>query len=412
MATLKLICKKSHSQMSCDSNQSMLMFRYTHQAKTTHFFTGKNIDPQFLDKKNQCIKKAFLGYIKLNVLLSVQRQKIEDIINSALANDINPTCDYVKNLHSDEKATKKAKVELPFWEFVEEYLREAKVKLNPNTLRCYNNIINNLKGFEAFEKTTLNWSSFNLSFYYKFFDYYTGYKGLGNNGFGKVIKVLKSILNSATERGLNTYMSYKSKDFKALREDVYNIYLSEEELARVKNLDLSYSKKLTHVRDLFIIACYTGLRFSDFSKLAPENIIEDRIKIRTQKTGTDVIIPVLPDVIEIIEKYEGKLPKAYCNQKMNEYLKVIMQIAGFDEVIQKSYTSGNKTIKQTFRKWEMISTHTARRSFATNMFKRGIPSPMIMQLTGHSTEKSFMTYIKISKEENAMRFLEYFKKSA
>lgn len=412
MATLKLICKKSHSQISCDSNESMLMFRYTHQTKTSHFFTGKNIDPQFLDKKNQCIKKAFPGYIKLNVLLSVQRQKIEDIINSALANDINPTSDYVKNLHNDEKATKKAKVELSFWGFVEEYLKEAKVKLNPNTLRCYNNIINNLKGFEAFEKTTLDWSSFNSSFYYKFFDYYTGYKGLGNNGFGKVIKVLKSILNSATERGFNTYMSYKSKDFKALREDVYNVYLSEEELTRIKNLDLAYSKKLIHVRDLFMIACYTGLRFSDFSKLTPENIKNDMIKVRTQKTGTDVIIPILPEVITIIERYEGKLPKAYSNQKMNEYLKIIMQIAGFDEVIQKSYTSGNKTIKKTFMKWEMVSTHTARRSFATNMFKRGIPALSIMQITGHSTEKSFMTYIKISKEENAVRFLEHFRNSA
>jgi integrase len=412
MATLKLICKKSHSQISCDSNESMLMFRYTHQAKTSHFFTGKNIDPQFLDKKNQCIKKAFPGYIKLNVLLSVQRQKIEDIINSALANDINPTSDYVKNLHNDEKATKKAKVELSFWGFVEEYLKEVKVKLNPNTLRCYNNIINNLKGFEAFEKTTLNWSSFNASFYYKFFDYYTAYKGLCNNGFGKVIKVLKSILNLANERGFNTYLSYKSKDFKALREDVYNVYLSEEELLKIKNLDLSYSKKLTHVRDLFLIACYTGLRFSDFSKLTTENFKEEHIAIKTQKTGTDVIIPLLPEVRRIIKEYDGKLPKAYCNQKMNEYLKTIMQTAGFDEVIQKSYTSGNKTIKQTFRKWEMVSTHTARRSFATNMFKRGIPSPMIMQVTGHSTEKSFMTYIKISKEENAMRFLEHFRNSA
>lgn len=412
MATLKLICKKSHSQISCDSNESMLMFRYTHQAKTSLFFTGKNIDPQFLDKKNQCIKKAFPGYIKLNVLLSVQRQKIEDIINSALANDINPTCDYVKNLHNDEKATKKVKVELSFWGFVEEYLKDAKVKLNPNTVRCYNNIINNLKGFEAFEKTTLNWSSFNSSFYYKFFDYYTGYKSLGNNGFGKVIKVLKSILNSATERGFNTYMSYKSKDFKALREDVYNVYLSEEELARIKNLDLAYSKKLTHVRDLFMIACYTGLRFSDFSKLTTENIKNDMIKVRTQKTGTHVIIPILPEVITIIERYEGKLPKAYCNQKMNEYLKLIMQAAGFDEIIQKSHTSGNKTIKKTFMKWEMVSTHTARRSFATNMFKRGIPALSIMQITGHSTEKSFMTYIKISKEENALRFLEHFRNSA
>lgn len=405
MAILKLICKKSQAQITCKSNESMVMFRYTHQAKTTYFFTGKNIDAQYLDTKNQCIKKAFPGYIKLNVLLSVQRQKIEDIINSALANDVNPTTEYVKNIHNDEKAAKKAKIELSFWDFIDDYLKEVKIRLNPNTIRCYNNIINNLKGFEAHEHSTLNWSSFNASFYYKFFDYYTGYKGLSNNGFGKIIKVLKSILNLATDRGYNTYLSYKSKDFKALREDVHNIYLTESELIKIQSLDYSHSKKLDYVRDLFIIGCFTGLRFSDFSKLTPENISNNLIKLRTQKTGSDIVIPVFKEVKSIIEKYNGKLPKAYCNQKMNEYLKIIAKEADLNEIINKDHKSGNKTISKSYKKWEMVCTHTARRSFATNMYKRGLDPIAIMQLTGHSTQKSFMTYIKISKEENAIRIL-------
>jgi len=77
-----------------------------------------------------------------------------------------------------------------------------------------------LRAFEVYEGTTLDWLSFDTDFYYKFLDFYTSYKKLGNNGFGKIIKVLKSILNCATDRGVNTNLSYKRKEFKALREDV------------------------------------------------------------------------------------------------------------------------------------------------------------------------------------------------
>jgi len=412
MAILKLTCKQSQSQKKCNNPESMLMFRYTHQSKTTYFYTRKNIDSQYLDKKNQCIKKSYPGNIKLNVLLSVQKQKIEDIINSALANDINPTVDYIKSIYNDDKQHTKSKADITFWGFVIEYLKEGKTRLNPNTLRCYNNIINNLKSYESYNNTVLNWESFDASFYYSFLDYYTGYKKLGNNGFGKVIKVLKSILNLATERGYNSSLLYKSKNFKALREDVHNIYLTEAELKKIGSLDFSYSKKLDHVRDLFIIGCYTGLRFSDFSKLTVDNIVGNLIRLRTQKTGSDIVIPVFAEVKLIIEKYDGKLPRAYCNQKMNEYLKLIAKEAGLDEIVYKNHTSGNKTISKVYKKWEIVCTHTARRSFATNMYKRGLDAIAIMQITGHSTQKSFMTYIKISKEENALRILEQFKHSA
>lgn len=411
MPRLKLTCKQSQSQRDKNSTETMLMFRYTHQSKATYFFTGKNIDLQYIDLKNQCVRKSYNGHVKLNLLISTLRQKIEDIINSALTNEINPTTEYVKGIYDDYKTQKEARIKISFWIFVEEYLKEAKLKLNPNSIRCYNNVINNLKAFEKYERTKLDWNSFDVKFYYKFFDFYTGYKKLGNNGFGKIIKVLKSILNCATERGVNTVLTYKSKEFKALREDVNNIYLNEEELKGIIDLDFSSNKKLEQARDLFIIGCYTGLRFSDFTKLTSSNISDGLIRVRTQKTGTNVVIPLLPEAERIIKKYNGNLPKAYCNQKMNEYLKLIGKEAGMFEKIQKSRLSGVKTVKHTLEKWQLISTHTARRSFATNMYKRGIDSISIMQLTGHSTEKSFMTYIKISKEENARKILEHFRKT-
>lgn len=411
MPRLKLTGKQSSSQRSKGSDETMLMFRYSHQSKTTYFFTGKNIEIQYFDAKNQCVKKSYNGHIKFNLLLSAQRQRIEDVINTAMTNEINPTTEYVKGIYENGKIEKEKKDKITFWSFVEDYIQEAKLKLNPNTIRCYNNIINNLKAFEKYENIKLNWESFDVKFYYKFLDFYTGYKNLGNNGFGKIIKVLKSILNCATERGANTTLLYKSKEFKALREEVNNIYLTEEELKIIIDLNLEDCKKLEHARDLFIIGCYTGLRFSDFSKLTADNISDGLIRVKTQKTATNVVIPLFPQVEEIIKKYNGHLPKAYCNQKMNEYLKLIGQRAQMTEKIQKTRLSGIKVIKNTLEKWQMISTHTARRSFATNMYKQGFDTIAIMQLTGHSTEKSFMTYIKISKEENARKILAQFRKN-
>lgn len=409
MPRLKLTGKQSSPQRKRKSNETMLMFRYSHQSKSTYMFLGINIDKNYIDTKNQCIKKSFSGHLKLNLLISKQKQKIEDIVNTALAEDMNPTTDYVKNLYNCQKEKKDNRLKTTFWVFTENYLKESKLKLTPNTLRCYNNVINNLKAYEKYEKTTLNWESFDVKFYYKFLDFYTGYKKLGNNGFGKVIKVLKSILNCATERGININLGYKSKEFKALKEDVNNIYLSVDELNELIQLDLSDNRKLEQTRDLFIIGCYTGLRFSDFSKLTPSNISDGLIRIKTQKTGAEVVIPLLPEVEKILIKYSGNLPKAFCNQKMNEYLKIIGKRAKMNTEIQKTRLSGVKQIKSTLFKWQMICTHTARRSFATNMYKLGLDTLSIMQLTGHTTEKSFLTYIKISKEENAIKIREFLK---
>ena len=144
--------------------------------------------------------------------------------------------------------------------------------------------------------------------------------------------------------------------------------------------------------------------------MTSSNISDGLIRVRTQKTGANVVIPLLQEVEYVLNKYNGNLPKAYCNQKMNEYLKLIGKQAEMFEEVQKSRFSGVKEIKSTLEKWQVICTHTARRSFATNMYKRGLDSIAIMQLTGHSTEKSFMTYIKISQEENARKILEHFRR--
>jgi len=224
------------------------------------------------------------------------------------------------------------------------------------------------------------------------------------NTVAKHIRVLKPIIADAYERHLTSYQFIGNR-FKATTELTDTIYLNETELLKLYDLDLSNNPKLDKIRDLFILGCWTGLRFSDYSNIDPRDIQGDYLKIKTQKTKQLVVIPILGYVQKILEKYNGKtennLPPSISNQKMNEYLKDLGKLAEFNELIQQEYTKGGKSMVKNTRKYLLITTHTARRSFATNMYKRRVPTLSIMAITGHKTETSFMKYIRVNSDEHA-----------
>lgn len=214
-------------------------------------------------------------------------------------------------------------------------------------------------------------------------------------------------MNEATERGVNNNLEFRNKKFKTIREESDSIYLSVDELNKIEKLDLSSSPRLEKVKDLFLIGCYTGLRFSDFTQIKQENINSDNtvINIRTHKTGQRVSIPLHKTVRNILKKYNNNLPKAYTNQTMNEYLKQIVSLAGIKELIETTITRAGKIEKNISPKYKLVSTHTARRSFATNLYLAEVPTISIMKITGHKTEKSFLQYIRVTQKENADKLL-------
>ncbi len=257
-----------------------------------------------------------------------------------------------------------------------------------------------LKEYAKSRGKKIDFKDIDLDFYNDFIKYLKS-RNLAQNTIGKKIRFLKIVLNQATDRGINTNLAFKSKRFKAIAEETDNIYLSLSELDKIQNLDLSNKPKLDRVRDLFLIGCWTGLRFSDWHKVRPENIENGFITLKQQKTNKPVVIPIHPPVENILNKYEGNLPRPISNQKFNEYLKEVARMTDFKEAITKQFTRGGKLETTIKPKWQMISTHTARRSFATNMYKAGIPSITIMAVTGHRTESAFLKYIKVTPQEHA-----------
>ena len=265
-----------------------------------------------------------------------------------------------------------------------------------------------LEEFKALTKTEVDFDTIDMDFYDRFIKFLTN-EGYTKNTIGGFIKNVKIFMNEAIDRNLTKNLEYRNRKFKILEEQVDKIYLSQKELLKIYNMKLSgIYKKYERVRDLFIIGCYTGLRFSDLIEVRSENIVNgNQIKIRTEKTQEIVYIPLHKFVRSIIKKYHGNLPSVISNQKMNDYLKEIGELAEINELIKVSITRGGNTETEVSKKYDLITTHTARRSFATNAYLMDIPSISIMKITGHRTEKSFMKYIRISQEDNANKLLNH-----
>ena len=300
---------------------------------------------------------------------------------------------------------------LDFFSYFDKFIKESEFKTNdktkkiysPATISIYNTALNHLKEYAKSKKKRIDFDTIDLDFYYSYYEYLTKVKKFSENNKGKLIKVIKTVLNDATERGINTNLAFKSKRFKVVSEEVENIYLDDSELLELYKLDLTENKRLERVRDLFYIGCNTGLRFSDLSKIKKENIINNQLHIKdSKKTGVSVVIPLKNEIFEILKKYDGVFPTSVSNQKMNEYVKELCKdIECFKEKIEiVKIKDGLKVIEQ-IEKYKLISTHTARRSFATNCYKKNVQSIVIMGVTGHKTESSFLKYIKITSKEKA-----------
>jgi integrase len=276
--------------------------------------------------------------------------------------------------------------------------------ISGNTIKTYVTTYKHLCNFQKVKKREIDFNTIDYEFYVDYKTYLMQKHNLSNNTIGKHFQIIKLLMNEATEMGINTNLAYKSKKFVVLRENSDSIYLNDTEINAIENLNLTNNLDLQHTRDLFIIGCRTGLRFSDFTRLKAQCMNDGFIEISQEKTNNKVVIPIHKSVEAIFNKYNGVLPTACTNQEFNRRLKEIAQMVDLLQTsISIGYTKGGKEITANYPKFELVTTHTARRSFATNEYLQGTPTLMIMAITGHRTERSFMKYIKVTKRDEAER---------
>ena len=276
-------------------------------------------------------------------------------------------------------------------------LPTTKRPLAKGTIKSYKTSYEVLKDFHG-NVYALSYDKITIGFYYDFLEFLKD-KGFSNNYISNHIKMLKTIMNYAWEHKFHRNLDFKSKAFTKISEDVPSIYLDENELEAINQLKLT--GRMDNARDMFIIASYTGLRVSDFNRLTKEHIKKDGdlkyIEIKTQKTGKTVVIPINRIVQKILDKRNGQPPKKMPEQNLNNLLKKIGASAKINEKVRIEKTVGGAKIIIEKQKYDLITNHTARRSFCTNAYKSGMPTYDIMAISGHTSEKTFYRYIQISR---------------
>jgi integrase len=389
--------------------------------------TKESIEPGFWenDKTKRNFQRAietrrFPTYPEFNARLDDVANRAKDVFRRfSNDNKREPNIDELRSLLNIEFNRESPKDKLTLFKFIEQFIEQTKTRINPKsgqtinqrTVQKYNTTFDLLKDFQKKTKRKVDFDSISLDFYYDLSTYLMQERNYATNTVGKHIQTLKVFLNAAIDSGINKNIAHKSSRFKVVSEQSDSIYLSEKELEDLYNLDLSNNSRLERVRDLFIVGCWTGLRFSDFSDIKPENINNNFITVKTKKTGESVVIPIHKTVMEIMKKYKSRypnsLPPAISNVKMNLYLKEFgnkefkNKVECLHVTTPISITKGGLNVSTNYKKHELITTHTARRSFATNLYLSEFPAISIMKIAGHRTEKAFMKYIKITPDENA-----------
>lgn len=335
------------------------------------------------------------------------------------------------------KPTKKTS----FFDYSEEFVKQAKENKGQEFANSFKTVLNKLREFDP----SLTFERIDKKFYRDFVNWLQG-KGFSTNYTGSMIRDLKRILNKASEDDVNTSNTFES--FKVMSEDVFNIYLTEDEIQRIYDVEITEKiiieiqkenkrkillkgnriieneqdfvmitqaninrqiDALNRARKLFVVGCWTGLRVENYLSIDPElqfDLEKGFLHAIANKNGPKLKIPMHRLVRQIIER-DG-FPQTISQQKFNKQIKIVGQIAQINEKVIYSRTEGGKRVEYSQSKYELITTHTARRSFASNLLSRGIPKQFIMAVTGHTTEKSFNKYTQaIQKDIMTEKLAEY-----
>lgn len=404
---------KSHDSKIQDSEVLIiLVFRYLR--KRLVWSTGEKVKPRYWNSGRAKYTNRHPEYSELNSRLNELEELTKNIFKENGFGKISIQ-DFKQELAyrsgKQERPIDSSKQIPSFFEFIEDYISKRNQEPNAkiNTLKKFPTAFNHLKTYATEKGIKLDYDDIDWNFKKDFSNWlYSPPRNHSINTAAKTFKIVKQFLREAYRLGYHKNDIVNDKGFGIKQVKAKNkVRLSFEELDKLRNLDLSDNEKLARVRDLFLVGCYTGLRFSDWNKIQREHIKMhegvELLEVITQKTGTKVIIPFLPELEDILKKYNYNLPKI-SNQKFNEYIKQVCKLALKDRKFLRVYSEGGIQKDETIEKWKKISSHAARRSFATNFFEMGHRIVGLMQITGHSSEKQFFEYIDLDGDKLALQF--------
>lgn len=400
--------------------------------------TGISLPVTYWDKRRKIAKvvNKFPEGAEINEKLDKLNQKVDKAIKKIKEQGIIPEKDYFKELIFNNTIEHKQNDSLV--DYLKDYSNNV-IKVH-NTRKKYITTINKLIEYEKEKGKRICFDDVDILFYEDFKKWFYNLKKpipkkrffdsidndynempkierYNRNYFGTIIQAIKRGMRRSAEDGLHKNYKYQHSDFKVEQQPFDSIYLTDEELKRIYNAKIdemhileafpkltptNLSRKIESyrlARNYFLIGAYTGLRISDIFRLKEHNFNDKFLTITTQKTNQPVIIPLHPIVKEIIKVHD--FSKRYSEQKLNQQIKLVAKFVKIDAPIEITVNQGGKVIRKVYKKYQLISSHTARRSCATNMYIAKIPAQSIMKITGHKTESNFLKYLRITLQENA-----------
>lgn len=303
-----------------------------------------------------------------------------------------------------------------FGEFLKKFLKRKKATVSRGTWKVINTWKNHLESFETYQGKEISFDDITPEFREAFISWCYKEQKHSINTVAKGLNVIQQIMSAASEKGLHSNDYPQTKSFKLKKVPTPTIALSREELQAIYNLDLSTaSEGYQKARDLFLIGAYTGLRVSDYKRISPGHIITENgkklISIMAQKTKKPVRIPLHPNLEAILERQSYEAPKL-SDPKLNEYIKEVAKLAGITEKRAVYPSVGGEVVEQFEPKYSLVSSHTARRTFATQARINDWPSPLIRAITGHATDRQLDNYIDYQMYLATTQITEFYKEES
>lgn len=301
--------------------------------------------------------------------------------------------------------------------FIEKFAEESENRINLKTgkkisyrtIQKYRTTIKQIKEFEEKQNSRLKLTDITLEFHKKYTTYLKLELRYSNTMIEKIISQIKGFVLEAKESGFEVSKDIESKKFTFQRDEPLDTFLTEKEIDLIFNLDLSDNESLSNARDWIIFGVWTGLRVSDLNRINQFQLSKNTIIIsETDKTSASVEIPLHNQVKATLEKRGGELPRVISVQKLNEYIKRVCELAGITEIILGNLKNPetNRKEKGYYEKFRLISTHSFRRSFASNHYGK-LDNLTIMSITTHRSHSQFMKYIKTTQKDYVDRLSKY-----
>jgi integrase len=372
------------------------------------YFVGERIEPSKWNSESQRVKRNVNGATEINDILDALAETASKAVREARLNKKTLHKETLKALLDDTAGRQKK--ETTFLDIFKEFI-ESETKLKSWTIatqKKLRTVKTQLEAFETEKRKTqrsfrIDINQMDGQFFEELISFWQTEYSLRNSSIQKYIKLLRWFLTWSAKKGYSNY-DFKTVDVDLKQSKRKVIFLDMDELKKIQEAKIPASKEyLVRTRDVFLFQCFTGLRFSDLLNLKASEIGDDAIKVNTIKTGEEVEIQLNDITKPIIEKYKqyqeatGKALPVTHNQVYNRFLKELAKLAGIKDKINLVHYKGSERIEETFEKWQLICTHTARRSFITNGLTLGIGSEVIRSWTGHQSEKSFKDYFEIVK---------------